>query len=252
MAARTTATPQGTGEGTPKIEKPMVARKPWTSGTTTIACNTPFTVLPRWSDLGFLHLGEGRDLAQLRPKAPTIAKQEEQHEEEEGQLEGGRGEAGDELLDEGARTARELGEAERDEGHERVRTALEPLPQGGDARGQRLSQDLFELLRRKMRGDPGEEGHGLGPKDEEGGQHGDEDRGRRDQHEDRSGEARPLAQPLAQAVLNRGEEEGDGGGDGKSQEKRAENPKRQDEDDDQRIQERSEHVPLAPLGHGRY
>ncbi len=71
MAAKITATPQGTGEGTPKTENPTAASNPWARGTTTIACRTPFTVLPRWSKIWvswFSEKGETwRSSARSRP-----------------------------------------------------------------------------------------------------------------------------------------------------------------------------------------
>ena len=253
MAARITATPQGTGEGTPKIQKPRVARKPWARGTTTIACKHALHGLAQVvEDLGFLGLGEGRDVPKLGPQAPSVAQQEEQHEEEQGELEDRGGEAGDESLDERARGARELGEAEGDERHELVLTPREPAPQHGDALGQRLLQDLLERLRLQVRRHPVEEGDGLGAEHEEGGEHGDEDRRGRDQHQDRGREARAPAERLPQPVLDGGQEKGHRGGDREGQEKRPEDPEREDEDHDQRAQQGSEDVARAALGHGRY
>ena len=95
MAARITATPQVTGEGTPKSGKPGHGQEPLGQRHHHIACRTPFTVLPRWSKIWASWASEkgetGRSSARSRA---AVAQQEEQHEENKSEVEGGGGEAG--------------------------------------------------------------------------------------------------------------------------------------------------------------
>ncbi len=46
-----TAVPQTNGDGTPNIMKPIPARMPCTTGTTTTACRAPWMVRSRWSKI---------------------------------------------------------------------------------------------------------------------------------------------------------------------------------------------------------
>ena len=97
MAAKITATPHGTGEGTPKIQNPTAARNPWARGTTTIACRTPFTVLPRWSKIWASWVSEKGETCRSSARSrPPSRRRKNSMKQEEGEVEGGGGEAGHE------------------------------------------------------------------------------------------------------------------------------------------------------------
>ena len=90
VAARMTAVPHTSGEGTPNSMKPIPARMPWTHRHHDHGLERALDrALEVVEDLPLLLLGERRDRPQLRLEPAAVAQQEEEHQQEQDEVDDG-------------------------------------------------------------------------------------------------------------------------------------------------------------------